>query len=122
MNDAHGHAVGDLALREAARVIGSSVRHSDFVIRMGGDEFLAVLADSSADKAMEVAERIRSTLEANQLQVDSRTFHLTVSLGVSIYPADSEDFEGCMRAADAALYKAKEAGSNKVVRFSREML
>jgi diguanylate cyclase (GGDEF)-like protein len=47
---------------------------------------------------------------------------LTVSLGVSIYPADSEDFEGCMRAADAALYKAKEAGSNKVVRFSREML
>ncbi len=122
MNDAHGHAVGDLALREAASVIGSSVRHSDFVIRMGGDEFLAVLADSSADKAMEVAERIRSTLEANQLQVDSRTFHLTVSLGVSIYPADSEDFEGCMRAADAALYKAKEAGSNKVVRFSREML
>ena len=122
MNDAHGHAVGDLALREAVRVISSSVRHSDFVIRMGGDEFLAVLADSSADKAMEVAERIRSSLEANRFQVDSRTFQLTVSLGVAIYPADSEDFEDCMRAADAALYRAKKAGSNKVVRFSRDML
>jgi diguanylate cyclase (GGDEF)-like protein len=122
MNDAHGHAVGDRALREVVRVISSSVRHSDLVIRMGGDEFLAVLADSSADKAMEVAERIRSSLEANRFAVDSGTFHLTVSLGVSIYPADSEDFEDCMRAADAALYKAKEAGRNKVVRFSREML
>ena len=122
MNDAHGHAVGDLALREVVRVISSSVRHSDLVIRMGGDEFLAVLADSSADKAMEVAERIRSSLEANRFQVDSGTYHLTVSLGVSIYPADSDDFEDCMRAADAALYRAKEAGSNKVVRFSRDML
>jgi len=122
MNDAYGHAVGDLALREVVRVISSSVRHSDLVIRMGGDEFLAVLADSSADKAMEVAERIRSSLEANRFAVDSGTFRLTVSLGVSIYPADSENFEDCMRAADAALYRAKEAGRNKVVRFSREML
>lgn len=122
MNDTHGHAVGDLALREAVRVICSSVRHNDLVIRMGGDEFLAVLADSTADKAMEIAERIRSSLEANQFQVDSTTFKMTVSLGVSIYPVDSDDFEGCMKAADAALYRAKEAGSNKVVRFSQEML
>jgi diguanylate cyclase (GGDEF)-like protein len=122
MNDAHGHEAGDLALQEVVRVFSASVRHTDFVIRMGGDEFLAVLADSSPEKAMEVAERIRSGMEANRFDIASRTFEMTLSLGVSVYPTDSGDFEECMRAADAALYNAKEAGCNRVVRFSQNML
>lgn len=122
MNDEHGHEVGDLALREAVRVIIASVRNTDFVIRMGGDEFLAVLADSSPDKAMEVAERIRSSVEANKFTAASATFSMTLSMGVSVYPFDATDFDGCLRCADAALYAAKEAGSNKVVRFSPSLL
>jgi diguanylate cyclase (GGDEF)-like protein len=122
MNDAHGHESGDLALHEVVRVFGASVRHTDFVIRMGGDEFLVILADSSPEKAMEVAERIRSSIEANRFDIATRTFQMTLSLGVSIYPKDSEDFQECMRAADAALYCAKEAGCNRVVRFRRNML
>jgi len=122
MNDNHGHEAGDLALREAVRVINASVRQSDYVIRMGGDEFLAILADSSVEKAMEVADRIRSSMEANRFEIGARKFSMTLSLGVSIYPTDSEDFKGCMRAADAALYRAKEAGCNRVVRFSQKML
>jgi diguanylate cyclase (GGDEF)-like protein len=122
MNDAHGHEAGDLALHEVVRVFSASVRHTDFVIRMGGDEFLAVLADSSPEKAMEVAERIRSGMEANRFDIASRPFKMTLSLGVSVYPTDSEDFEECMRAADAALYSAKEAGCNRVVRFNQNML
>jgi diguanylate cyclase (GGDEF)-like protein len=122
MNDVHGHQMGDAALREAVRVITVSVRHSDFVIRMGGDEFLALLSDTSDDKALEVAERIRSSLETNRFKIAGREFKLTLSLGVSVYPEDSDDFDECMRFADAALYRAKEAGSNLVVRFSEEML
>ena len=122
MNDAHGHEAGDQALREAVRVISASVRHTDFVIRMGGDEFLAILADSSPEMAMEVAERTRSSMEANRFEIASRTIKMTLSLGVSVYPTDSEDFEECMRAADSALYSAKAAGSNRVVRFSQNML
>lgn len=122
MNDAHGHEAGDLALHEAVRVFKASVRHTDFVIRMGGDEFLAVLADSSPEKAMEVAERIRSSVEANRFDIASKTLKMTLSLGVSIYPTDSDNFDECMRAADTALYSAKEAGCNRVVRFSQNML
>jgi diguanylate cyclase (GGDEF)-like protein len=122
MNDVHGHQMGDAALREAVRVINVSVRHSDFVIRMGGDEFLALLSDASVDKALEVAERIRSSLEANRFKVSGRELKLTLSLGVSVYPKDSDDFDECMKFADAALYKAKESGSNVVVRFNQTML
>ena len=122
MNDNFGHEGGDLVLREAVRVIGSSVRHSDYVIRMGGDEFLAILVDSSPDKTIEVAERIRSSMEANRFEIASRSHTITVSLGVSVYPNDSDVFEECMRAADVALYAAKEAGCNRVVRCSPEML
>jgi diguanylate cyclase (GGDEF)-like protein len=89
---------------------------------MGGDEFLALLSDASVDKALEVAERIRSSLEANRFNLAGREFKLTLSLGVSVFPEDSDDFDECMRYADAALYKAKEAGSNLVVRFSKNML
>jgi diguanylate cyclase (GGDEF)-like protein len=122
MNDIHGHQIGDAALREAVRVITVSVRHSDFVIRMGGDEFLALLSDTSEDKALEVAERIRSSLEANRFKVAGRELKLTLSLGVSVFPEDSDDFDECMKFADTALYRAKEAGSNLVVRFSENML
>jgi diguanylate cyclase (GGDEF)-like protein len=122
MNDIHGHQMGDAALREAVRVITVSVRHSDFVIRMGGDEFLAFLSDASVDKALEVAERIRSSLEANRFKVAGSEFNLTLSLGVSVFPLGSDDFDECMKFADTALYKAKEAGSNHVVRFSKSML
>ena len=122
MNDIHGHQMGDAALREAVRVISVSVRHSDFVIRMGGDEFLALLSDTSEDKALEVAERIRSSLESNRFKVAGRELKLTLSLGVSVFPDDSDDFDDCMKFADTALYRAKEAGSNLVVRFSENML
>jgi len=122
MNDAHGHEAGDLALHEAVRIFGASVRHTDFVIRMGGDEFLVILADSSPEKATEVAERIRASMEANRFDIASRKLKITLSLGVSIYPQDSEDFQECMRAADAALYCAKEAGCNRALRFRPNML
>ncbi|MDH3813551.1 MAG: diguanylate cyclase [Acidobacteriota bacterium] len=122
MNDTHGHEAGDLALHEAVRIFGASVRHTDFVIRMGGDEFLVILADSSPEKATEVAERIRASMEANRFDIASRKLKMTLSLGVSIYPQDSEDFQECMRAADAALYCAKEAGCNRALRFRPNML
>ncbi len=122
INDIHGHQVGDLALRETVRVITVSVRHTDFVIRMGGDEFLALLSDASVDKALDVAERIRSSLEANRFKVAGRRIELSLSVGVSVYPLDSDDFDECMRYADAAMYNAKGAGSNLVVRFNPGIL
>lgn len=122
MNDSHGHETGDRILREAVRVIGASVRHSDYVVRMGGDEFLAILVDSTPEKSLEAAERIRSSVAANRFEIASRPQTITLSLGVSVYPTDSAVFEECMRGADVALYAAKKAGCNRVMRCTPEML
>lgn len=121
VNDEYGHDVGDQILRTLAVIMQNSVRTSDIVIRYGGEEFLLLLTDCEKEKAIEVAEKIRSTVEEQLFRVQSLSIRKTLSVGVSILPVDGEAFWECVKYADIALYKAKETGRNKVLRFEPSM-
>ncbi len=121
VNDTHGHPAGDIVLKETAHIISSSVRSSDIVIRFGGEEFLVVLIDIQADETIAVAEKIRAAVEAARFRLPEVVLQKTISAGVSEFPPDAESFWQAIKYADVALYKAKEAGRNRVLRFTKGM-
>jgi len=121
VNDQYGHDVGDMVLRETAIVINKSVRDADIVIRFGGEEFFILLTDITDGETVPVAEKIRKAVEENKFKIPNGTIKKTLSLGVSEFPADSEGFWQAIKFADVALYKAKETGRNKTIRFEPEM-
>lgn len=122
VNDIYGHHAGDSLLKEVSLIIRKSVRESDIVIRFGGEEFLVVVLDLAAETAMMVAEKIREGVEKAKLQVPhGPNISKTISLGVSEFPDDTESFWQAIKFADVALYKAKDGGRNRSVRFTREM-
>lgn len=105
-NDTHGHPAGDEILKKAAEVFKNSLRETDIVCRYGGEEFLAMLLQTDKKGAQLVAERLR--MQA------SLYMPLTISIGVATYTRDAQDIDNLIAKADAALYKAKQAGKNKV--------
>ena len=114
-NDTHGPITGDAALAAAAGVIRGALRPSDFAVRYGGEEMMAVLPDTSAQLATMVAERLCQRLREAVVFPDMRLPlpHMTGSFGVaSLAPGDDE--RALVAAADAALYRAKEAGRDRV--------
>lgn len=121
VNDTYGHNVGDIVLKEAASVLRRSVRESDIVIRFGGEEFLVVLLDIKGDEAMEVADKIRVTIEQHKIKIPEGSLQKTISLGVSEFPADTDTLWDCIKCADLALYRAKEQGRNRSVRYTPAM-
>jgi len=121
VNDTYGHNAGDIVLKETAKIIRRSVRESDIVIRFGGEEFLVVLLDISSEDSMKVAEKIREQVQNAQFRLSECVIHKTISLGVTEFSSETEGFWHCIKFADVALYKAKELGRNKSVKFSREM-
>lgn len=122
VNDVHGHIAGDIVLKESSVVIRNSVRDSDIVIRFGGEEFLVVLLDIEKDETALVAEKIRANVEKAQFKLpQGNVITKTISLGVSEYPTDTDGFWQAIKFADVALYKAKDAGRNKVVRYAEGM-
>ena len=115
-NDRFGHPAGDDALRAFARVLESCMRTGDLAARYGGEEFTVLLPDVDAAKAIAVAERIRQRTEATILTVGpSTTARLNVSIGVATAPTSSTSRIGLLRAADEALYAAKNTGRNRVM-------
>ena len=113
LNDAHGHDCGDDALRHVARVLQESVRADDLVARWGGEEFLLLVA-LPQDKAMVVFERVRRTVAERPVPCSTSEPHgITNSVGVA--PLANADPAGAISAADAALYRAKESGRNRVL-------
>lgn len=121
VNDTHGHDAGDLILKETSQVLKGLVRDSDIAIRFGGEEFLVLLIDAGLDETEQVAEKIRSKIEATKFSVAGKVLQKTISIGVAEFPKDSEGFWQAIKFADVALYRAKEQGRNRVVRFSPEM-
>jgi diguanylate cyclase (GGDEF)-like protein len=121
VNDTYGHSSGDLVLKEISVIIRKSVRDSDIVIRFGGEEFLAVLLDINEGESMMIAEKIRSQVEKCKIKLPERTIQKTISLGVSEFPVDTSTLWSCIKFADVALYKAKELGRNRSVRFTADM-
>jgi diguanylate cyclase (GGDEF)-like protein len=121
VNDVYGHNVGDQILRETSNIIKNSVRAADLVIRFGGEEFLVLVLDINEGETLKLAEKIRETVEGTKIKIPAGTIKKTISLGVSEFPVDTESFWQAIKFADAALYKAKESGRNKAVRFKEEI-
>lgn len=113
INDRHGHAAGDVALVRAATAWKAGLRKSDLIGRLGGDEFVALLPHTGPSAALAVAEKLRSTVEALHLDVGGEAAKVTSSVGVASLGGPVQDFDGLLKAADAALYAAKAAGRNR---------
>lgn len=114
VNDTHGHAAGDEVLRAAARAITDTARASDVCGRIGGEEFALVLPDTGVADAMAMAERLRLHVSETVVAHDGAQIRVTCSLGVAERGHGSESLEGVLARADAALYRAKQAGRNRV--------
>jgi len=115
INDTHGHFVGDEVLREAARRLGASVRSYDAVGRYGGEEFLLVMPGSDRVQTQKQAERLRAAIARAPVETTAGAVALTVSLGIaSTSEAPEANADTLLRAADAMLYRAKQAGRDRV--------
>lgn len=107
-NDTWGHAAGDAVLRELARLLLGHVRGEDIACRYGGDEFIIVLPDASADMTRERAERLCEHARHLHVQFEGQTLEaITLSFGTAIFPQDGASSDTILRAADNALYRAK---------------
>jgi two-component system cell cycle response regulator len=117
INDTYGHDAGDEVLKELAARIRSTVRGADLACRYGGEEFVVVMPDTSLDMAATIAERLRAAIEGKpfHLQVAGLDLNVTASLGISSLSQSVENPAQLMKAADQALYEAKNAGRNRVV-------
>ena len=121
INDSLGHAIGDELLCSTAKRLCGCVRLSDTVSRFAGDEFVLVLDDlASIDDAAMIADKILIAMNAPHA-IEGHDLHVTVSMGVSVYPDDGDDAETIIRNADMAMYHTKEAGRNSYEFFSTQM-
>jgi diguanylate cyclase (GGDEF)-like protein len=121
VNDRFGHQGGDRVLSLVAAAIRNQLRNNDVFVRYGGEEFVALLANTGEAKALETAERVRKTIQALLIEFNSMSISVTVSIGVSTYapdslsiPVDDEIATRLVKAADSALYRAKHNGRNRV--------
>ncbi|MBW1645102.1 MAG: EAL domain-containing protein [Deltaproteobacteria bacterium] len=121
INDSLGHDVGDEVLKQTADRIRSLLRGSDTPIRSGGDEFMVLLEGLQDSNHANVVARKLVNLFQEPFIINMQEIYMTVSIGISIYPDDSELMEQLLQYADMAMYHAKEAGKNNYRFFSREM-
>jgi diguanylate cyclase (GGDEF)-like protein len=120
INDQYGHGRGDDVLAAVGAALSSSIRVSDFAGRFGGEEFLVLLPDTDSVGAVALAEKIRAAVAAIQVPTIDRV--ITLSVGVAVLPDHVLDGDALQRAADRALYTAKNSGRDKVEVFSTQSL
>ncbi len=121
VNDSLGHEAGDRIIVEAARRLETSLRKSDTVANLGGDEFLVVIKDiPNGGRAAALADKLLATLR-NPFSIDGTQIFVSASLGISVFPSDGEDAPALLRHADAAMFSAKSAGRDTYRFFSPEM-
>ena len=116
-NDTNGHGAGDKLLQQLAKLVGENTRQSDFVGRVGGEEFLVIFTDTNKTQALALAESIRSTISSYEFPYAERQplGFVSISGGVASFSEDSLDSVKLLRLADEALYRAKAAGRNRVL-------
>jgi diguanylate cyclase (GGDEF)-like protein len=113
-NDRYGHLVGDVILKDVAKIIKDSLRQIDLVCRYGGEEFSIILTETDRVGAMFAAERIRQSVETRHIRAYDEDLKVTISVGISVFPSHGRDIHELLDKADEALYKAKQTGRNKV--------
>jgi diguanylate cyclase (GGDEF)-like protein/PAS domain S-box-containing protein len=126
INDARGHAIGDALLRNAAARLSRLVREGDTVARIGGDEFVVLLAQLGNDKegageaALAVAEKVRHAI-TECFEIDGQSYNSSASIGVTLLPKEGQTVHDLLREADTAMYRAKADGRNGVAFFEATM-
>lgn len=120
LNDRYGHHVGDQVLRDVATLLTKDMREMDTVARYGGEEFVIILPETTAFAATRVANRIRGSVDQAKFFAGSPEIieHLTISIGIAVYPQDARFKNDLITSADAALYHAKSRGRNQVMMYS----
>lgn len=121
VNDSLGHAVGDSLLVSVAERLTAAVREVDTVARIGGDEFVVVLADAEREEHITTATQRVMDAVVEPLVIKGKEFYVTASIGVSVYPRDGQDAETLLKNADVAMYRAKEHGRNNYQFYTPEM-
>lgn len=111
VNDAMGHAMGDLALRQVGHLLGAQARETDLVARYGGDEFAWLMPGTTVDAAVAVADRIRRLVQEMRQEMD---LPISLSIGIASCPEDAASMTDLIDFADVAMYQAKESGGNQV--------
>jgi diguanylate cyclase (GGDEF)-like protein len=114
INDKHGHAVGDAVLQGVVKRALESLRQSDFIGRLGGEEFAVVLPETNSAAARDAAERLRQHLAEKPLIAERIAVPCTVSVGVANLGASDTTIDDLLNRADTALYRAKNGGRNRV--------
>jgi diguanylate cyclase (GGDEF)-like protein len=115
-NDTYGHAAGDAVLRTVGQYVMSLTRGEDIFCRYGGEEFVLIMIDTTARAALERAESLRAGVQALAIEHDGQAIGpITLSIGVAMIPDNATDGQAALKAADEALYRAKQGGRNRVV-------
>ncbi len=122
VNDTHGHQGGDAILKGMSDLLVKQARAIDRVCRYGGEEITVILPETDATGAMKIAERLRAAVERQSFDIGGgKTASITVSIGVATYPQQVNSLEALVKAADVALYAAKQGGRNRMCRYETEM-
>lgn len=115
INDSYGHPVGDAVLQKVAKTIQDNIREYDTLGRYGGEEFLVVLPNANTTNALEIAERVRKSIESLVIEYNKQIIPITISCGVSTLSSSETSIEQLIKIADKALYTAKENGRNQIM-------
>ena len=123
VNDNYGHQIGDIVLQQVAQRLKSSLRRTDFLARYGGEEFVVLAPQTPAERAIILGERLRQVIAESPITVsDDLQIRITLSVGIAVFPDHAQNESELIGAADAALYKAKQMGRNRVCMFEPELV
>lgn len=117
-NDTFGHLVGDVVLKDVARLLARHLRDIDLMARFGGEEFIFLLIETDVEHAMSIAQRLRQLVEVHPIRAYDELLTQTISMGLAEFPGHAKTLEALIECADQALYAAKRAGRNRVVQWS----
>lgn len=120
-NDTFGHLVGDVVLKDVARLLQRNLRGIDLIARFGGEEFILLLVETAVEQGLTIAQRLRQLVEVHPIRAYDELITQTVSIGVAGFPEDAQTLEALIEQADQALYAAKRAGRNRVIRWTPQL-
>ena len=121
VNDQHGHAIGDAAIRHVTIVSALALRGYDATFRIGGEEFAVLISDNGLLETRMIGERVRDMIERTPLLIEGRMITLTVSIGVAASTADDDSWDAPLRRPDHALYHAKNHGRNRLTVYGEDL-
>ena len=119
VNDTHGHEAGDLVLKAIARTLSEHSRRGDFACRYGGEEFVVVMPNMALETGYERAEDLRKSLNLLRVPFEHYSLSVTISMGIACFPENGQTRAAILRAADQAMYAAKEAGRDHILSYNQ---